>query len=114
MSEKLPLLALEDKMIENELLLGDPERLPKEVVLKRAADLAEALYAMPRGGLGGRGDLGGRTEGYNYSQLAAIQHDTPYDGVEDYNRQNSSPRYFFSNIKFIKKNTSFSFIESTI
>merc|ERR1719412_3098623 len=28
---------------------GDPERLPKEVVLKRAADLAEALYAMPRG-----------------------------------------------------------------
>jgi len=24
---------------------GDPERLPKEVVLKRAADLAEALYA---------------------------------------------------------------------
>ena len=53
---------------------------------------------MPRGGLGGRTDLGGRTEGYNYSQLAAIQHDTPYDGVEDYNRQNSSPRYFFSNI----------------
>ena len=27
---------------------GDPEKLPKEVVLKRAADLAEALYAMPR------------------------------------------------------------------
>lgn len=23
---------------------GDPERLPKEIVLKRAADLAEALY----------------------------------------------------------------------
>ena len=35
---------------------GDPERLPKEVVLKRAADLAEALYAMPREGLGGRAD----------------------------------------------------------
>ena len=27
---------------------GDPEKLPKEVVLKRAADLAEALYSMPR------------------------------------------------------------------
>ena len=27
---------------------GDPEKLPKEIVLKRAADLAEALYAMPR------------------------------------------------------------------
>lgn len=26
---------------------NDPERLPKEVVLKRAADLAEALYSMP-------------------------------------------------------------------
>lgn len=75
--------------------LGDPERLPKEVVLKRAADLAEALYAMPRGGLGGRTDLGGRAaEGYNYSQLAAIQHDATYDGVDEYNRgQNSSPRW---------------------
>ena len=48
---------------------GDPERLPKEVVLKRAADLAEALYAMPRGA-----GLAGRPESYsNYtSQLAAI------------------------------------------
>ncbi|KAK2176820.1 hypothetical protein NP493_637g01027 [Ridgeia piscesae] len=27
---------------------GDPDRLPKEIVLKRAADLAEALYSMPR------------------------------------------------------------------
>ena len=27
---------------------GDPEKLPKEIVLKRAADLAEALYSMPR------------------------------------------------------------------
>ncbi len=25
---------------------GDPEKLPKEIVLKRAADLAEALYSM--------------------------------------------------------------------
>ncbi|XP_001634762.2 transcription factor COE3 [Nematostella vectensis] len=27
---------------------GDPERIPKEIVLKRAADLAETLYQMPR------------------------------------------------------------------
>ncbi|XP_035671999.1 transcription factor COE3-like isoform X3 [Branchiostoma floridae] len=27
---------------------GDPERLPKEIILKRAADLAEAIYSMPR------------------------------------------------------------------
>ncbi|CAH8540321.1 unnamed protein product [Schistosoma haematobium] len=34
---------------------GDPERLPREIILKRAADLAEALYTMPnRGGIGFR------------------------------------------------------------
>jgi early B-cell factor len=27
---------------------GDPEKLPKEIILKRAADIAEALYSMPR------------------------------------------------------------------
>lgn len=27
---------------------GDPERLPKEIILKRAADLAEMLYQIPR------------------------------------------------------------------
>ncbi|KAL7395599.1 hypothetical protein ABVT39_019979 [Epinephelus coioides] len=27
---------------------GDPERLPKEIILKRAADLTEALYSVPR------------------------------------------------------------------
>ena len=72
---------------------GDPERLPKEVVLKRAADLAEALYAMPRGGLGGRPDSYS-----NYSsQLAAIGHENGYgtEGVDDYSRaQNSSPRAY--------------------
>ena len=53
---------------------GDPERLPKEVVLKRAADLAEALYAMPRGA-----GLTGRPDSYsNYtSQLAAIGETVP-------------------------------------
>ena len=30
------------------MITGDPEKLPKEIVLKRAADLAEALYSMPR------------------------------------------------------------------
>ena len=74
---------------------GDPERLPKEVVLKRAADLAEALYAMPRGAAG----LAGRPESYsNYtSQLAAIGHEGYGEsGVGDeYSRaQNSSPRSY--------------------
>lgn len=72
---------------------GDPERLPKEVVLKRAADLAEALYAMPRGA-----GLGSRPDTYsNYtSQLAAIGHDGYGEGVSDeYSRaQNSSPRSY--------------------
>ncbi|CAI5784921.1 transcription factor COE1-like isoform X1 [Podarcis lilfordi] len=27
---------------------GDPERLPKDIILKRAADIAEALYSVPR------------------------------------------------------------------
>ena len=27
---------------------GDPDRLPKEVLLRRAADLAEAIYATHR------------------------------------------------------------------
>ncbi|XP_064007340.1 transcription factor COE1-like isoform X2 [Pogoniulus pusillus] len=31
---------------------GDPERLPKEVLLKRAADLVEALYGMPHSNQG--------------------------------------------------------------
>ena len=64
--------------------------------MKRAADLAEALYAMPRGGLGGT-----RADSYsNYtSQLAAIQHEhgtsSGYPGaeVDEYSRaQNSPPR----------------------
>ncbi|KAG8513395.1 Transcription factor COE4, partial [Galemys pyrenaicus] len=33
---------------------GDPERLPKEVLLKRAADLAEALYGVPSSNQVGR------------------------------------------------------------
>jgi len=74
---------------------GDPERLPKEVVLKRAADLAEALYAMPRaGGLGGA-----RTDSYsNYTSaaMAAIQHEhgSGYGGSEvgeEYRTSQGSP-----------------------
>ena len=62
---------------------GDPERLPKEVVLKRAADLAEALYAMPRGAA----SLTGRPDSYsNYtSQLAAIGEINPLCSVKDLN-----------------------------
>jgi early B-cell factor len=32
---------------------GDPDKLPKEIILKRAADIAEALYSMPRSPSGG-------------------------------------------------------------
>ncbi|XP_032806588.1 transcription factor COE3-like isoform X4 [Petromyzon marinus] len=40
---------------------GDPERLPKEIILKRAADIAEALYSVPR----------------NHNQLPAINNSPP-------------------------------------
>ena len=84
---------------------GDPEKLPKEIVLKRAADLAEAVYAMPQ-----RGRLGGLDTGYSgypslpQSHLGGLNdHSVTSNGLqshnyteEDYNRahQNasSSPR----------------------
>uniref|UniRef100_UPI00358E354E transcription factor COE3-like isoform X2 n=1 Tax=Myxine glutinosa TaxID=7769 RepID=UPI00358E354E len=40
---------------------GDPERLPKEIILKRAADIAEALYSVPR----------------NHNQIPAINNSPP-------------------------------------
>ncbi len=61
---------------------GDPEKLPKEVVLKRAADLAEAIYAMPHRRMGG-------LESYssNYSHLTGGHDVNSYsEAVEDYNR----------------------------
>ena len=42
------ILALPATMVMMNDWSGDPEKLPKEIVLKRAADLAEALYSMPR------------------------------------------------------------------
>ena len=84
---------------------GDPEKLPKEIVLKRAADLAEAVYAMPQ-----RGRIGGLDTGYSgypslpQSHLGGLNdHSVTSNGLqshnyteEDYNRahQNasSSPR----------------------
>lgn len=44
---------------------GDPEKLPKEIILKRAADLAEALYSMPR-------SPGGSTGFNSYSGQLAV------------------------------------------
>lgn len=44
---------------------GDPEKLPKEIILKRAADLAEALYSMPR-------SPGGTTGFNSYSGQLAV------------------------------------------
>lgn len=42
------------------LCSGDPDKLPKEIILKRAADIAEALYSMPRSPSGG-----GATSSFN-------------------------------------------------
>ncbi len=61
---------------------GDPEKLPKEVVLKRAADLAEAIYAMPHRRMGS-------LEPYssNYTHLTGGHDVNSYtEAVEDYNR----------------------------
>lgn len=60
---------------------GDPERLPKEIVLKRAADLIEAFYSMPRGQQFGlpapRSPAGGATTHLNHS--AAYAYSSPLD-----------------------------------
>lgn len=46
---------------------GDPDKLPKEIILKRAADIAEALYSMPRS------PSGGASSGFNsYSGQLAV------------------------------------------
>ncbi|OXB73934.1 UNVERIFIED_CONTAM: hypothetical protein H355_008229 [Colinus virginianus] len=44
---------------------GDPERLPKEIILKRAADIAEALYSVPR----------------NHNQLPALANTSVHAGM---------------------------------
>ncbi|GLV31767.1 knot [Carabus blaptoides fortunei] len=75
---------------------GDPEKLPKEIILKRAADLAEALYSMPRNNQlslsGPRSPSmanNGMTGGFNTytGQLAVSVQDT---GNEEYGRAQSS------------------------
>ena len=59
---------------------GDPEKLPKEVVLKRAADLAEAIYAMPHRRMGG-------LEPYSNNYLTGGHEVNSYsEAVDDYNR----------------------------
>lgn len=44
---------------------GDPDKLPKEIILKRAADIAEALYSMPR-------SPSGASSGFNYTGQLAV------------------------------------------
>ena len=95
---------------------GDPERLPKEVssslihcqlhsavevVLKRAADLAEALYAMPRATTGLGGPAGPRAADYPNYTAAQLGYDVTGAGEPggvggaDYSRgHNSSPRSY--------------------
>ncbi|XP_037032902.1 transcription factor collier isoform X2 [Bradysia coprophila] len=63
---------------------GDPEKLSKEIILKRAADLAEALYSMPR-------SPGGSTGFNSYTgQLnVSVQEGTTWV-EDDYQRAQSS------------------------
>ena len=65
---------------------GDPDKLPKEIILKRAADIAEALYSMPRS------PSGGTSSGFNSytGQLAvSVQPDGSGQWTEggDYSRK---------------------------
>ncbi|XP_016993819.1 transcription factor collier isoform X5 [Drosophila takahashii] len=64
---------------------GDPEKLQKEIILKRAADLVEALYSMPR-------SPGGSTGFNSYAgQLAVSVQDGSGQWTEDdYQRAQSS------------------------
>ncbi|XP_055920298.1 transcription factor collier isoform X5 [Eupeodes corollae] len=64
---------------------GDPEKLQKEIILKRAADLVEALYSMPR-------SPGGTTGFNSYAgQLAVSVQDGTGQWTEDeYQRAQSS------------------------
>ncbi|XP_065367800.1 transcription factor collier isoform X4 [Calliphora vicina] len=64
---------------------GDPEKLQKEIILKRAADLVEALYSMPR-------SPGGSTGFNSYAgQLAVSVQDGSGQWTEDdYQRTQSS------------------------
>ena len=79
---------------------GDPEKLPKEIVLKRASDLVEAVY-VPRGLRGGPLESAAYSgyPGISQGQLALSEHTSnglqshaSYTTEEDYNRahQNSS------------------------
>ena len=55
---------------------GDPEKLPKETVLKRAADIAEALYSMPRNtpALNNAAAAAAMTAGFNAYAASAGTH----------------------------------------
>lgn len=64
---------------------GDPEKLPKEIILKRAADLAEALYSMPRSP-GGSGSFNSYT-----GQLAvSVSSEGQWNEGDEYTRAQSS------------------------
>ncbi|XP_032292162.1 transcription factor collier isoform X8 [Drosophila virilis] len=65
---------------------GDPEKLQKEIILKRAADLVEALYSMPSR------SPGGSTSFNSYAgQLAvSVQDGTGQWTEDDYQRAQSS------------------------
>lgn len=69
---------------------GDPEKLPKEIILKRAADLAEALYSMPRSPNG--------SSGFNsYSGQLAV---SVQDGAGQWGEGNTEFDAFHTNVSY--------------
>jgi len=93
---------------------GDPDRLPKEVILKRAADLAEAIYAAPVTPHRGITDYSRYMNGTGNSAVPNVSVANPVheavsaagghgynEAVEDYNRaqhnSSSSPSRGYTN-----------------
>uniref|UniRef100_A0A8D8INF9 Transcription factor collier n=1 Tax=Culex pipiens TaxID=7175 RepID=A0A8D8INF9_CULPI len=65
---------------------GDPDKLPKEIILKRAADLAEALYSMPRSPNGSSG-----FNSYSGQLAVSVQDGTgQWAEADEYTRAQSS------------------------
>ncbi|CRL08068.1 CLUMA_CG020960, isoform A [Clunio marinus] len=93
---------------------GDPDKLPKEIILKRAADIAEALYSMPRSPSGGTG-----FNAYSSQLAVSVQSDSgsQWGDGDEYNRTQSSsvsPRGYCSSTSTPHSGVSGSYGTSTI
>ncbi|KAI5097762.1 transcription factor COE3-like isoform X1, partial [Silurus meridionalis] len=74
---------------------GDPERLPKEIILKRAADLTEALYSVPRShnqlpSLTGSGAHSGMMGVNSFSSQLAVNISEATQADQGYSRNSNS------------------------